>query len=164
MPTDFTKSSITTDFAKTVAGGALAEDVEGDAIYANTTPSSGTYYKQSVNCANGAEVTLATVNLVFDATSLAFAAGFISASSGGGNSHRLRLYMGGVLMQSGVFLPTFDHSLTSAVRDFKALAGAQACVLTSYNDSVGWSFLYFYGGDSTSQCPAALAVGSVKLG
>ena len=135
----------------TLAAGALAEDVEGsDPCTRVTFANSGTYWRDTV----APNTTVATKTLTFAAGSIAFAAGFMNGHNGGG---KLRLYMGGVLMQtSAIFHGTDSRNIV--LHDFKALSGVQTCYI---NTSVG--VIYSYGKTTSSHVPAGIAVGSVKL-
>lgn len=161
MPLEVAEGSITLDFAKKVAGGALAEDVEGDTKNVDVTDDSGSFYHIDLEVLATSEVTLATKTLVFDATSLAFAAGF-ACISGETPQLKLRLYMGGVLMQETVILDD-DDTMNHVLRDFKALSGSQACALVIYNTDGSGRWYLFTGNTGYSERAVAIAVGSVKL-
>lgn len=162
MPLDFTKGSVSQDFAEKVTPGALAEDVEGDTLSAIATDAdTGNDDHIKSNVAADAELSLALKNLNFDASSIAFSAGFACAAGNAGNIFKLRLYMGGLQMQESAFLENQSPALTYVLRDFKALSGSQNCELKAHNSSGGFVTLWLYGGNGP--VAAAIAVGSVKL-
>jgi len=165
MPLDFTKGSISSDYAEKVTPGTLAEDVEGDATNTNLVNTSGTHYHRLDSIDSEAELTLATKTLAFDANSLAFAAAFAHAGASIATPQRilLRLYMGGVLMQASASLPQMDDTTNVVLRDFKALSGNQTCILKAYNPAAGAENIFFVAGEDSCPCAAAIAVGSVKL-
>lgn len=141
----------------TVVEGTLAEDVEGDDVDTTVTNSSISAYKRVYAMTGGEEITLATKTLTFDANSLAFAAAFANAV---GALISLRLYMGGVLMGTSANFGGTDTA-NRVVRDFKVLSGNLSCEARLY--STGVSTAELFGKTSISECPAAIAVGSVKL-
>lgn len=142
--------------------GALAEDVEGDTVCVvtelNTAAGLYSVFNQDINT----EYILATKTLNFNASSLAFAAGFsnFSCAMPAANFHKLRLYMGGVQMQESAFITL--ATLNYVLRDFKAMVGIQECkiVIRWY---VAFESVMFYGKSIASQYVGAIAVGSVKL-
>lgn len=144
-----------------VPTGALAEDVEGDNVNSNTMTLSGGYYR-SDNIEVGGDLTLATKTLTFASNSLTFAAGFASCTDQYGTALKLRLFMGGVQMQESAYL-SGAASLNYVLRDFKALSGSQTCYLSAHNYYTSARGIYFYGWTANSECPAGIAVGSVKL-
>lgn len=161
MPVEFPKGSITMDFAKGVTPGTLAEDVEGDAVYTEEMDDSNTFFTKEKLLAAGLRLSLASKDLTFDANSLAFAAAFACLEAG--STNKLELYMGGLLMQTMDVLSN-DDSLNHVLRDFKALSGIQTCELKWYNSAGTAGHIDFYGYSISSECPAAIAVGSIKLG
>lgn len=150
MPLEPTKGSITLDVAKTVTGGALAEDVEGD----DSCTINPTFSEEFRRIEIVANTTLATKTLTFDGNSIAFAAGFGNGYQSDGG---LKLYMGGVLLQTSANFAAGSDSYTRVVRDFKVLSGSQTCSIKNADD------LRMLGASLGSEVPAAIAVGSVKL-
>jgi len=163
MPLEFPKGSVTLDFAKRAVGGALAEDVEGDTPSAEMlqTDNAAGYYRQ-INL-GAAEVTIVTKTLNFNAASLAFAAAFASLKEmNSADNITLRLYMGGVLMQTSAELDA-NKPINYVLRDFKALVGNQECKLTAISAVAGSTYRFYGFPAITSPCQAAISVGSVKL-
>jgi hypothetical protein len=160
MPADFLQPA---DFPQ--GAGTLAEDVEGDAPCVLTTNNGANQATRGyTNINGGAELTLATKNLNFNVISLAFAAGFAQCSFQPTFIAKARLYMGGVLMQESANLPDLAASANIILRDFKALAGAQDCILKIHNEDADSRGCFFYSGnDALSAYGAGIAIGSVKL-
>lgn len=140
---------------------SLAEDVEGDTLSAVTTNVEFSLWQNQLPLDSEEELSLVSKTLGFDASSLAFAAAFCNGKSSTSNLF-LRLYMGGVLMQTSVAMDT-GKSLNYCLRDFKALSGDQTCELKVYNGHGVGNDLWQFGRTTASQCPTAIAVGSVKL-
>lgn len=140
-----------------VPAGALAEDVEGDTKSALNMPNSvmvSRFYRYIVPA--GSEISLASKVLTFDANSLAFAAGFVCGKPA--TATKLRLYMGGLLMQE---CGGGGYTKNYVLRDFKALSDSQTCELKAY--ATGVADLKFFGDNSADECGMSIAVGSVKL-
>jgi len=142
---------------------ALAEDVEGETEGGFTASGSGTYYREGVSVANESEAVLLTKNLTFDAASIAFAVAFAHCACEVANKVKLRLYMGGTLMQTSGYVPVSPASANITLRDFRVLSGSQDCELRAYNEDVATRNLYFYSGGASSPRAMMIAVGSVKL-
>lgn len=126
---------------------SLAEDVEGDAY--------DTAYTTTLEDEGASKSKVASVSkvLTFDATSLAFCVGFINAVVPSGT---IRLYMGGVEMQS-VGTRHASYVRNYVLRDFKALSGSQTCTIDSS------ASIEFFGQEDHGECAAGIGVGSVKL-
>ncbi len=140
----------------------LAEDIEGYGVCASLVDTSGTFYCYAWIASGYQEITLATKTQTYGATSLAFAAGF--ACIGGRPEFVLRLYMGGVLLQSEATGPYDNVARNHVLKDFKSLSGSQECKLTLYNNaSASNSATCFYNYNATGAYAAAIAAGSVKL-
>lgn len=170
MPLDFVKGSKNLDYAEKVAGGALAEDVEGDTKfsgYGDGFAANVTYDSSTINCPYNVDTTVVSKTLTFDANSLAFATAFINCWATGRPLYRikLRLFMGGLLMQESESLPSDEYELNYLFRDFKALIGDQTCILAGRGlDSGGTPTLKAACGQwSSADFAAAIAIGSVKL-
>ena len=162
MPLEFPKGSITLDFAKKVAPGSLAEDVEGDNTSATNCDSTGTYGNKFLSIVDGADLTMATKTLNFDANSLAFAVGCVNCNASSADALKLRLFMGGVQMQETGFIPD-AVTRNDLCRDFKALSGAQTCYISIHNSFGSAVSARFYSMNTISKIPAMIGVGSVKL-
>lgn len=160
MPLDYTEGSISLDFAeKVAAGGALAEDIVGEAksALAVNTASAGFQHRQ-ITVTAGADLDVATKTLLFDANSMAVAVGSVGWSVGAGTC-KLRLYMGGVQVAESGFLASGDLVNVVATR---ALSGNQVCKIALHNydgsDDVWYTFSTATGGDVF----AIIGVGSIK--
>lgn len=144
-------------FTGTVTEGALAEDVEGDQDFTTTTDTAQAAFKRTINLDADEELVIASKTLTFDASSLAFA---VAYSCHAGFWIDLRLYMGGVLMQTSTGNAV---QLNMICRDFKALSGEQTCQAVVHNRDSGANDVLWHGKSSGAECPGMVAVGSVKL-
>lgn len=145
----------------------LVEDTTGSAVGAALTADggSGTLYWRNQEIALAGSQGEASVTPTFAAGSRAVGVACLVANVMDANALKLRVIMGGVVVTESAFLPT-GGPRTHIVVGTWALAGAQACTCTMYNeagDPIATYRLYAVS-NAASQMFArgAIGVGSIK--
>lgn len=132
------------------------------ATIANNYPgASRTCYRTTLTVPGNGQVTLLSFNRTFAPTSLAFASGALHGNASHYSSLVLKLYMGGVLVDTSVAfgVPDFIRYVTG----FRALSGNQQIKLVVKNITGSTRYLYCHGPDVYPMRAAFLSVGSVKV-
>lgn len=118
MPLDVTKGSITTDFAKTVIGGAIAHDIVGTDVDAQSATQSKPWrYELSAEMGAGGDLTFLTTTIACLQATVVEACYYICAAAAINNaSLKSQMYIDGVAQGESVFW-TFLNTLISLYYD-----------------------------------------------
>lgn len=161
MPLDFTKGSITLDFAQEVEAGALAEDVLGSAGFGDVeVDTQATYWSKSIVIANGADLDLGTRTLTYDSASLAVGVAVCAGRATASFRLKLQLIMGGVQVAEGIYLDSSLYNYT--LMGTRALSGSQTCISRLHAYDAGASY-QFHCQNQNDWASGGIAAGSVKL-
>jgi len=150
----------------TFVGGALAEDILGTNDYGDADSESTSAYKP-VTVAGTTLVDLVSLVQAYDASSMAVGVGFVNAEGDWPNSHKIRLYMGGVeVAESGFVASGGGNCSMIIVIGTRALSGSQTCKISDYNYIGTENNLNIAGQGRTAgtnkPVAAGIGVGSIK--
>ncbi|HUV53045.1 MAG TPA: hypothetical protein VMW64_08230 [Dehalococcoidia bacterium] len=143
-------------FLGTFVGGALAEDVLGEAGTTLTGTDSGGF-RLLQDLAEATALTIATTDLNFDASSMAVGVGYIGGEGVG--EMKLQLVMGGVQVAESAEIDGRDNWIVVATR---ALSGVQTCLVRIHNYGTinQIRLMGFLSGDLVA---GGVAAGSIKI-
>lgn len=151
-------------FVGTAVGGALSQDIVGSAVNADNCAGASNLYN-STSIPASSDFTYATLAQVYDAASMAVAAGFGASEALTVNTLKMRVYMDGVQVAESAYIPTTSPAAIVVIGT-KALSGNKTCYVAIHNYDAGSARNIITAGGASSGVSvigAAIGCGSIKL-